>query len=58
MSAAKKRDIYNEGTVFNNEWCSKYIVVPHNQCAVCCVCQNMMAVMKEYYDKRHYTTKH
>ena len=31
MSAAKKRKIDDERRVFNNEWCTKYLVVSHNQ---------------------------
>ena len=55
MSAAKKQKIDEERRVFNSEWCSKYIVVPHKQGVVC---QNMIQFMKEYNVKRHYTTKH
>ena len=31
MSAAKKRKIDDEGRVFNSEWCTKYLVAPHNK---------------------------
>ena len=58
MSAAKKRKIDDEGRVFNSEWCTKYLVAPHNQGVVCLVCQVTIAVVKEYNAKRHYTTKH
>ena len=58
MSAAKKKKIDDEGRVFNSKWCSKYLVVPHNQGVVCLVCQNTIAVKKEYNVKRHYTTNH
>ena len=58
MSAAKKQKIDVEVRVFNSEWCSKYLVVQHNQGVVCLVCQNTIALMKEYSVKRHYTTKH
>ena len=56
MSAAQK--IYYEGRIMNSEWCSKYIVVPHNQGVACTVCQNENADIKEYNVKRHYTSKH
>ena len=58
MSANKKRKMYDEGRVYNNEWCSKYLVVTHNQGVVCLVCQNTIAVIKEYNVKRHFTTTH
>ena len=58
MSAAKKGKIDDEGRVFNNEWCTKFIVAPHKQGVFCLVCQITIAVMKEYNIKRHYTTKH
>ena len=58
MSAAKKRKIDDEGSVFNSEWCTKYFAVPHNQGAVCLVCQSTIAVIKEYNVKGHYTSKH
>ena len=58
MSAVKKRKIYDEVRFFNSEWCSKYLVVQHNQGVVCLVCQNTIALMKEYNVKRHYAAKH
>ena len=57
MSAAKIRKIYDKGRIVNSEWCTKFIVVPHNQSIFCLVCQITIVVMKEYI-KRHYTTKH
>ena len=58
MSAAKKRNSDDEGKVFNSEWFTKFFVVPHNQDAVCLVCQSTIAVIKEYNVKRYYTSKH
>ena len=52
MSAAKKQKIYERT---DNGWCSKYLVVSHNQSVVC---HNTIAVTKEYNAKSHYTTKH
>ena len=49
---------HSQFTVFNSEWCSKYLVDPNNQGVVCLVCQNTIAAMKEYNAKRHYKTKH
>ena len=58
MPAVKKRNIYDEGRVFNSQRCSKYLVVTHNQGVVCLACQKTIANMKEYNVKRHYATKH
>ena len=57
MSAAKKRKIDDEARVFNSEWCSKYLVVAHNQSVVCLVYLNTIAVMKEYDELHNYATK-
>ena len=45
MSAAKKQKIDDEGRVFNSEWCSRYLVGPHNEGVVCLVCENTFAAM-------------
>ena len=58
MSAAEKRNIYDERRVFNSEWFSKFLVIPHDQGVVCLVCQYTIAAMKEYNVKWHYATKH
>ena len=58
MSVAKERKINDEGRFFNSEWHSKYLVVPRNQSAVCHVCQNTIAVMKDYDINRHFATNH
>ena len=58
MLAGKKRKIDDEGRVFSSEWCTKFIVGPHNQGVFCLVCQITIAVMKEYNIKCHYATKH
>ena len=57
MSAAKKKKLMKKEE-FNSEWCSKYLVVSHNQGVVCLICQNMIAFMKEYNIKCHYATKY
>ena len=58
MSSAKKQKIDCERRVFNSEWCTEYFVIPDNQGVICLVCQNTIAVIKEYNINRHYTTKH
>ena len=57
MSATQEK-INDEGRVFNSKWCSKYFVVPHDRGTICLVCQNTIAVVKEYDVKRRHTTKH
>ena len=57
MYATKKTKIDAERRVFNKDRSNKYFVVQHNQGSVCVICQNTIAVMKEYNIKRHYTTK-
>ena len=46
MSAAKKGKTDDEGRIFNSEWCSKYLFVPHNQGVVGLVCQDTIAITK------------
>ena len=57
MSAARKRKFDDDGGLFNREWCSKYLVVPHSQVYVCLVGQNKITVLKEYDVKRQYPIK-
>ena len=58
MWESRNKIFYDDGRVFNSEWCSKNLVVPHSQGVVCLVSQYMIAVMKEYNVKRHYSTEH
>ena len=58
MLAAKRQKIYDKGRIFNSEWYTKFIVVPHNQSLFCFVCQITIAAMQEYDIKCHHTTKH
>ena len=58
MPADKRRKLDDEGRAFNNEWCTKYFVVQYDQGVVCLLCQNTIAVMKEYNVRRHYMTQH
>ena len=58
MSAVKKQKIDDERRVFNSEWCTKFIVVPHNQGFFCLIYQIWIAVIKEYNFKCHHTTQH
>ena len=56
---ASKRKIDKEGREFNNDWKLSYFVKHHsvNQ-AVCVICNQIIAVLKEYNIQPHYTTRH
>uniref|UniRef100_A0A8C3TIA3 SPIN-DOC-like zinc-finger domain-containing protein n=1 Tax=Chelydra serpentina TaxID=8475 RepID=A0A8C3TIA3_CHESE len=44
--------------VFNKEWNTKYFFTNVNSKAVCLICQESIAVFKEYNLNRHFSTKH
>lgn len=54
----KKRKIEDECRAFNEEWIHKYFFTSSKDKAVCLLCQETIAVLKEYNVKRHYQTKH
>jgi len=54
----KKRKIDNECRVFNNQWRFDYFVSEHKGNALCLICHEAIAVLKEYNIRRHYQTKH
>lgn len=47
-----------ECRVFNKEWTTKYFFTEHRSSAVCLICQETVAVFKEYNISRHFATKH
>ena len=55
---AKKRKIDSECRVFKSSGTLDFFVVEHNECLLCLICQEKIAVFKEYNIKRHYSTKH
>ncbi|KAF7246160.1 General transcription factor II-I repeat domain-containing protein 2B [Varanus komodoensis] len=57
-SNAKKRKIDLECRVFNKVWMSKYFFTEIRGKAVCLVCGEQIAVLKDYNLNRHYETKH
>jgi hypothetical protein len=57
MSVSKKRKISDESRVFQEKWSNSYIFIQVKEKA-CLICQESIAVMKEYNLKRHYNTKH
>lgn len=58
MSFSKKRKVDGECRVFNDRWNSDYFVIEHNNAAMCLICNETIAVLKEYNIRRHYETKH
>ena len=58
MSSSKRRKFDCKRRRFSNEWCKKCFVIQHTENVIYLICQNTIAVMKEYNTKRHYCTKH
>lgn len=54
----KKRKIEGKVRFFQEKWSDLYFFVEHKSKAVCLICNESVAVMKEYNIKRHYDTKH
>jgi hypothetical protein len=54
----KKRKVDTECRAFNEEWTWKYFFMAHNQKPMCLLCQETVAVVKEYNLARHFNTKH
>lgn len=57
-SINKKRKIDTECRIFKSSWTENYFVAEHKGNVICVICQETIAVMKEYNIKRHYTSKH
>ena len=57
-SASKKRKIVDERRVFQERWENLYFVTEVSDKIVCLICQQTIAVTKEYNIRRHYETMH
>ena len=55
---AKRRKVDNECRSFNDEWTKKYFSILHFGKPTCLICNQSVAVNKEFNIKRHYETKH
>lgn len=55
---SKKREIIDEGKLFNDKWTNDYFLAEANKKALCLICREFVAVIKEYNLKRHYIQKH
>ncbi len=58
MSVAKKRKVDSECRVFKEEWTTTYFFTNIGQKAVCLICQESIAVFKDYNLSRHFSSKH
>ena len=54
----RKRKIADERRVFNKEQTSKYFFTDTKNKVVCLLCQETIAVLKEFNLKRHHETKY
>lgn len=54
----KKRKVDLEYRAFKAEWSLKYFVIELNDKVTCLLCNDTIAVRKEYNIRRHYETKH
>ena len=57
-TAAKKRKVDKECRRFQDKWKLEYIFTEIRNNCVCLICQETVAVFKEFNIKRHYQTKH
>lgn len=58
MNLNKKRKVTHECRVFNKDWTYNYFFTDVGEKAICLLCQDTVAVFKEYNLKRHYQSKH
>lgn len=58
MSSNKKRKIDKERRVFNEKWNYEYFFIEQNYFALCVICKEEVAVLKEYNIRRHFVTEH
>lgn len=53
-----KTKIDSECSVFNLQWLNNYFFVQCKEKAVCLICQEAMALFKEYNLRRHHESRH
>ena len=54
----KKRRIQHEGRKFQPQWGNDYFFTEVNGRRICLICNDTVAVMKDYNVRQHYETKH
>lgn len=57
-STSRKRKVTDEGRLFQEKWTNLYLFVCVGEKPICLVCNESVAVAKEYNIKRHYDSKH
>ncbi|KAL3875981.1 hypothetical protein ACJMK2_033874 [Sinanodonta woodiana] len=57
MAEKRKRKIDDECRQFQEEWSLKYFIKSGEK-ALCVICNETVAVIKEYNLRRHYQSKH
>ena len=58
MEFRKKRKVDSERQAFNKDWMPKYFFTEIDNNGVCLLCNQSVAVLKEYNISRHYAKKH
>ena len=54
----KKRKVDSECRIFPEKWSKNYFVIESGNKALCLICNEIIAVLKEYNIRRHYQSKH
>jgi hypothetical protein len=57
MSLSKKRKMDSECRTFRERWTEKYFCVSMNGNALCLICSESVAALKECYVVRYYSSK-
>ena len=58
LKPEKKRKVDLECHAFKTEWSENYFATELDGKALCLLCSDTIAVLKEYYIRQHYQTKH
>lgn len=58
MSSTKKRKVDFECRAFKDEWTQKYFFTLYKDKPLCLICNETIAVIKEFNIQRHFKTKH
>lgn len=57
-SSSKYRKVDQERRIFQEKWTEEYFFVMFREKPICLICNEAVAVLKEYNLRRHYLTKH
>lgn len=58
LSTQRKRKVDSENRQFNSEWTDKYAFIAVNAKPVCLICNECIAVCKDFNLRRHFKTAH